>query len=133
MKVSQLIKSKYLRKEDVDDERVVTIRDVKKEAMPNSNGDESCVIYFKEEPKGMVAGNPVLRVLQKNYGNDTDTWIGRRVVLYVDDTVMFGSQVVGALRLRPIKKSGMVEPPKAAGETEPAPPFDDAIPFEIGQ
>ena len=41
----------------------------------------------------------VLRLLIKAWGNDSDTWIGRRVELYRDDNVTFGKDKVGGVRL----------------------------------
>lgn len=45
-------------------------------------------------PKGMR------RVLAAAYGDESDRWIGRRVVLYGDPEVTWGGQKVGGLRIR---------------------------------
>jgi len=127
VRVSQMIQSKYLRKEDLDDELIVTIKALKLEDMPGGNGEQRWVIYFKEQQKGLVANNTTLRVLEKALGDESDAWVGKKVVLYVDDGVTFKGQVVGGLRLRPVKKSALVTPAPAE-PTDAESEFDDAIP-----
>lgn len=123
-KVSEMIQSKFLRKEDFDEDRVMTIKGVKLEDMPGDQGDQKWVLYFREEAKGMALNITTIRVLEQAFGDDSDKWIGNRVKVYVDPNVSFGGKVVGGLRLRPPK----------AGPKEPTPPptdseFDDDIPF----
>ncbi len=35
------------------------------------------------------------------YGSDTDDWIGKPVVLYVDPDVRYGAKRTGGLRIKP--------------------------------
>lgn len=129
-KVSDMIVSKFLRKEDFDEDRVMTIKGVKLEDMPGDSGDQKWVLYFREEAKGMALNVTSIRVLEKAFGDDSDHWIGNRVKVYVDPNVSFGGKIVGGLRLMPPRHG-----PKA-----PAPPpqtpapaaddeFSDHIPF----
>jgi hypothetical protein len=131
MKVSELIQSKFLRKEDVEDELPVTIKSLKIEDMPGSNGEQRCVLYFKEQNKGLVLNNTTIRVLESAFGNESDDWNGKKAVLYVDPNVTYMGKVTGGLRLRPVKKPPLVESARAApaaraDETEFE--FDDQIP-----
>lgn len=120
MKVSDMIQSKFLRKEDfVDEDRVMTIRGVKLEDMPGDDHQQKWVLYFREEAKGMAMNVTTIRVLEKAYGDDSDLWVGKRVKVYVDPNVSFGGRVVGGLRLMPSK--AQQEAPKKA----PDPEFDD--------
>lgn len=41
----------------------------------------------------------VLRVLIGLWGNDSTTWVGRAVTLYLDKSVRFGKEQVGGIRL----------------------------------
>jgi len=41
----------------------------------------------------------MLRVLMQAWGDDSDVWVGRRVTLYRDQTVKFGSDVLGGIRI----------------------------------
>src|SRR5581483_8362074 len=102
-KVSEMIVSKFLRKDDVDDEIIVTIKSVKLEDMPGEDGEQRWVLYFRELGKGLVLNTTTIRVLEKTYGQHSDDWTGKRVVLYVDPNVSFKGQVVGGLRIRPSK------------------------------
>jgi hypothetical protein len=138
-----MIQSKFLRKEDFDEDRVMTIKGVRLEDMPASDrgGDanQKWVLYFKEEAKGMALSITTIRVLEQAYGSDSDHWVGNKVMVYVDPNVSFGGKIVGGLRLRTPKvktvQRPVAPPPKqaepefeqtAAGGHE----FDDSdIPF----
>jgi len=132
-KVSDMIQSKFLRKEDFDEDRIMTIRGVKLEDMPGDDGQKKWVLYFREEAKGMALNVTTIRVLEKAFGDDSDQWVGKKVKVYVDPNVSFGGRVVGGLRLMP---------PKNTASRAPAPPppeerapvtsdddFSDDIPF----
>lgn len=41
----------------------------------------------------------VLRLLVAAWGNDSTAWTGRRVTLYRDDTIRFGKDAVGGIRI----------------------------------
>jgi hypothetical protein len=126
-RVSEMIQSKYLRKEDIDEEMVASIKAVALENMPGDSGEQRWVLTFRELPKGLVLNTTTIRVLDKCFGNHSDEWVGRKVTLYVDETVQFKGQVVGGLRLRPFKAP---KAPKAAQLVPAAadPELDDKIP-----
>ena len=100
-KVSEMIISKFLRKEDCEDEIVVTMKTVKLEDMPGDGNEQRWALYFRELEKAMVLNTTTIRVLEKTFGPDSDDWVGKKVVLYTDLTVAFKGQIVGGLRLRP--------------------------------
>ena len=127
-KVSDMIQSKFLRKEDFDEDRIMTIKGVKLEDMPGDQGDQKWVLYFREEAKGMALNVTTIRVLEKAFGDDSDMWVGKKVKVYVDPNVSFGGKVVGGLRLMPPRTTAKPAPIA----TEPPPTeehFDDNIPF----
>jgi hypothetical protein len=124
-----MIQSKFLRKEDIDDELVVTIKDVDLEDMPGDSGEQRWVLYFKELPKGLVLNATTIRVLEKSFGSHSDNWRGKKVTLYVDHSVQFKGQVVGGLRLRPLKtKTPLVAPAQPPDTSFNVEEFDDNIP-----
>ena len=47
--------------------------------------------------------------IEDAYGPDTDTWIGQRIELYVDPSIMYGGKRVGGVRVR--IPSGVTVPP----------------------
>lgn len=127
-KVSEMIVSKFLRKEDFDEDRILTIKSVKLEDMPGDSGDQKWVLYFREEAKGMALNVTTIRVLEQAYGDDSDHWIGNKVKVYVDPNVSFGGKIVGGLRLRTPKQGPKAPPPPPPPKTETE-DFDDDIPF----
>jgi hypothetical protein len=125
-----MIQSKFLRKEDVgDDDIAVTIKSVTLEDMPGDAGEKRWVLNFKELPKGMVLNSGTIKVCEKAFGRHTDSWAGGKVTLFVDPNVQFKGQVVGGLRIRPLKavKAALAA---LAGKSAPKPveDFNDEIP-----
>ena len=120
-KVSEMIQSKFLRKEDLEDgdDLIATVKKIAHEDMPGDANEQRWACYFRELPKALVLNTTSIRVLEKAFGGDTDGWIGKKVALYVDPNVSFKGQVVGGLRLRPVK----AKPAPAAAD------FDDEIPI----
>lgn len=105
-RVSDMIVSKYLRKEDfTDEDRVMTIRSLMLEDMPGDDGTQKWVLYFNEDRKGMALNVTTIRVLEKAFGDHSDMWIGKKVKVYVDPNVSFGGKVIGGLRLMPPKNA----------------------------
>ena len=126
-KVSEMIQSKFLKKEDIEDDIIVTCKATTLEDMPGDSGEQRWILHFKELPKGLVLNTTSIRVLEKAFGGHSDNWNGKKVQLYVDPNVSFKGQVVGGLRLKPLKE------PKKAPLVSVAPAavaeFDDKIPF----
>lgn len=62
------------------------------------------------EGEGRVWRPPltVLRILLAAWGDEADTWVGRRVTLFRDESVRFGSDAVGGIR--PSHISGIDKP-----------------------
>jgi hypothetical protein len=124
--VKDMIQSKFLRKEDFDEDQVCTIRDCRLENVgKEDDAEQRWVLYFREREKGMVLNVTTIRVLEQAYGGDSDHWVSNKVMVYVDPNVSFGGKVVGGLRLRTPKKQAVKAPPPPADEG-----FDDEkIPF----
>jgi hypothetical protein len=70
------------------------------------------------EPKGdwtplpMVAGKTVAKTIAGMYGNDTRTWVGRKITLFATTTSV-GGQEKDCIRVRP---SIPADPPAAKGK-----------------
>src|ERR1700723_2608850 len=81
-KVSEMVQNKYLRKEDVEDDTPATIKGVRLEDLgKEAEKEQRWVIYFRQFQKGMVLNVTTIRVLESAYGDDTDVWIGKQVLL----------------------------------------------------
>lgn len=128
-KVSEMIQSKFLRKEDFDEDQVCTIKSVQLEEMQQSN-DTKWVLYFSEHAKGMVLNTTTIRVLEKAFGDDSEVWIGKRVKVYVDPNVSFQGRVVGGLRLMPPRTTAAAKPaPRPTAPAAAHEEFNDEVPF----
>jgi hypothetical protein len=128
-KVSDMIISKFLRKEDFDTDQICTIKNVTLEDMQGDKGEQRWVIWFRERDKGMVLNVTSIRVLEQAFGDDSDDWIGKKVKVYVDPNVSFQGKVVGGLRLMPPRKQPESKTPPKEAATAASEGFDDDIPF----
>lgn len=98
MKTSQMIQSKFLKKDDFPSPEVLTIKDCSLEEV--GKGDTRWVLFFKEKAKGVVLNVTKIKQLEGAYGDDTDGWIGKKVKFSHDPTVMMGTQQVGGIKMQ---------------------------------
>lgn len=103
MRIGEMKESKYLKKEDVNTGKVVTISRLDQQDVSMENEPESMkwTIYFKEFDKGMVLNwtnmQLIARVLDSEETND---WLDKKIELYEDPNVSFGGNLVGGIRVR---------------------------------
>lgn len=135
MDINQLTSSKYLKTSDFKEPALCTIRDVQKQnvAMDNQPRKERGVMYFEEHEKGLVLNTTNLKRAAKACGSeDTDEWIGKKIVVYTDDEVEFGGEQVGGIRLRAPRMKQAEAPKPAVKQAAPGETFadmDEDIPF----
>jgi hypothetical protein len=100
MKTSEAFPSRYLKADDIQRDTPVTIESVEMEEVGQGDDQESKpVIHFKELEKGLVLNVTNSMVIEEMYGDETDEWRGRRIVLYAT-RVQFGKKMVMAIRVR---------------------------------
>ena len=58
------------------------------------------VVHFKDTQKGLALNKTNARTIAALYGNDTRSWIGKRVTLFATTTT-FGRETVECIRIRP--------------------------------
>ena len=126
--ISQMIESKYLKQGDIEEETEVTIAKIGQlnVAREDEQPEMKWAVRFEELKKPMILNSTNIQLLAKACGSeDTDDWIGKKVVIFADPNVSFGGKLVGGLRVKlPIKKK--------TTEGKPANKFDDMeddIPF----
>ena len=110
-KIHEMIESKFLKKEDVDPPLLVTIQRISQEnvAMQGADPEMKWAMFFEELDKPMVLNSTNLHLCAKACNSDdTDEWLGKKVVLYNDPNVSFGGKLTGGIRIRAQKKQ--VEP-----------------------
>ena len=128
-RVNDMIESKYLKQADFPDPLIVTVAKIGKIniAKEGDPPEEKWAVRFREFNKPMLLNSTNIKLLEKACGSDdTDEWAGKEVILYTDDSVSFGGQIVGGLRIKkqhaaPTRKTE--EPMKALAD------MDDDIPF----
>ena len=124
MKTSQMTTSKYLKQDDIGEGKLVTIKGLKKEnvAQADEPPEMKWTMGFDELDKPLVMNATNIQLCERACASDdTDDWIGQRIVLYVDENVSYAGKIVGGIRIR-----------KPKGPAKPAPKTNDEdsdIPF----
>ncbi len=117
--VNESFPSEYLRGTDLKDkEAAVNISHVETRDV---GGDPKLVIFFQNKKKGVVLNKTNAMNIASGYGPETDSWIGKSVILY-PALVDFQGKSVLAVRIRPNPNGGQPERPPVS-----EPPGD--IPF----
>jgi hypothetical protein len=106
--VSDLKSSKFLKKEDVGEGVIVTIRRVTQEnvAKEGVEPEMKWCLHLDEFDKPLVLNSTNGQIIAKITGIENDIevgWIGKKIVLYDDPNVSFGTKLVGGIRARAIK------------------------------
>lgn len=120
MKLSETIKSKYLRVSDLGpDGLLLTIKDA---AMEEVGEDEKLVVRFRETTKGLVMNKVNTDMLTELSGDkDINDYAGQRVRL-VESAEKFNGKKGIRIAAAPTKK--------AQAPTEPEPGEENEVPYE---
>jgi hypothetical protein len=135
-KTSEMRESKFLKKEDVGAGALMTIQsceqyNVAKEGAPPEN---KWCLTFAESDKPLVLNSTNIQLCERIFGSDdTDEWVGHKIVLYTDPNVSYQGKVIGGIRVRAPKVKAAAPVAKAApAKVAPEPVnelTDDDIPF----
>jgi len=139
--------SKYLKAADFTQEKALRIKSVTAELVRSGTTQEQkLIVWFTNHEKGLVLNKTNLRTLLGTFGDNTEMWKGKVIVLYPTQTD-FSGKLVGALRIRipPPKQAATVagngQPAKQKAQAplggdvippEPKPPLKDDLDDEIG-
>jgi len=133
--VDDLKDSKFLTQNDVDPPVLVTIVSAKQYDMSLDREEPRMrwTLSFKELPKPFTLNITNGQVIAAMVGSGkSDDWIGHKIVLYRDPSVMYSGKMVGGIRCRPPKnqpeQKGEANPDWVGDEAKP-PPTDSEIPF----
>jgi hypothetical protein len=118
MKATDIFSGKYLASTDIGDrEFKLVIEGTELVEFENEGKKQKKIhITFQNAKKGLLANKTNSMILVDAYGDDTENWIGKEVILYVEP-VGFQGKVVKAIR---------VKVPRAA---KPADDMNDEVPF----
>lgn len=131
--IGQMIESKYLKQSDVDGEVEVTILKVGQlnVAREDAEPEMKWAAKFQEFKKPMVLNSTNLQLLAKACeSEESDDWIGKKVVIYADPNVSFGGKLVGGLRVKlPIKARTPARTALHGGGNTKFDDMEDDVPF----
>lgn len=102
MKASEVYvnNSDFLKKEDLKGRRItveitaVGVQDFKKEGET-----PKMALSFKGAPKKLLLNRSNSKVVVAAYGDDTDGWIGKKIELWNDPSVMFKGEAIGGIKV----------------------------------
>ena len=103
MHISELKESKFLKKEDVDPAVLVTITEVTQENIAKEGApvELKWCLHVDEFDKPLVLNSTNGQLIARITGSeDSDGWLGKKIVLFHDPNVTFGGQLVGGIRVR---------------------------------
>src|SRR6185503_4794416 len=103
MNIKQMKASNFLKKEDVGAGALVTVRGVTQEnvAMPGAEEELKWCLVVAEFEKPMVLNTTNSQLIAAALGSEeTDDWIGRKIVLYNDPNVSYAGKLIGGIRVR---------------------------------
>lgn len=134
MNVNELKSRKFLKRQDVGPGVLVTIKSVVQENVAKEGAPEELrwCMHFEES----INGDSKPCVLNSTNGQiiagitkseESDSWIGAKIVLYDDPNVSFGGKLVGGIRVRAprLKTKPPVTAQKPATAPAPTDPTDD--------
>lgn len=127
--VNDLKSSKFLTKNDVEPAVLVTIKSYEEMnvAMENQAPEMKWCLIFDELEKPLVLNMTNGQLIAAITGSENfDRWLGKKIVLYNDKTVMFAGKMTGGIRVR--SSQGGQPNPDWVGE-DPPPPKNDDIPY----
>jgi hypothetical protein len=123
MRISSAFPSDYLKAADLDGRNVRVLMD--RVEMGDIGGDHKPILYFQGKEKGLILNKTNSRNISAAYGEDTDDWFGKEIVLF-EAMVDFQGKTVPAIRVRaPTAKDRQQRPngPQSYANTRPATPY----------
>lgn len=124
MKMSSAFPSDFLKAADLQGQNVKVI--MGEVQMKEIGDDKKPVLYFQGKNKGLVLNKTNSKKIVEAYGDDTDGWAGRELILF-EAMVDFKGDTVAAIRVRVPQVKDQPSGPvrNAASRAE----LDDEIPF----
>jgi hypothetical protein len=127
--VGDLKNSKYLKRDDLGDGKLVTISHLSQENVSKEGAEPEMktILHFIELEKGMVLNSTNGQRIAEITGKDSDienTWKGARIVLINDPNVSFGGKLVGGIRIRAPKAGAKLPPVQSVPD-----PSEESLPF----
>ncbi len=101
---NEIATSRFYSQEDVETPKTLTIKDADKVEVTEPTGEKKRVavlVFAEPDSKYIRLTTTIFDTLAEMFGGTKTTdWIGKKVELYRDPNVMFGSKKVGGVRVR---------------------------------
>jgi arabinogalactan endo-1,4-beta-galactosidase len=128
--MSSAFPSDYLKAADLNN-RNVRVK-IDRVEMKDIGGDHKPILYFIGTEKGMVLNKTNANNISIAYGDETDDWQGKDIILF-EAMVDFQGKTVPAIRVRvPTAKDNLNYKQRGVSQMPPEPPpveTSDDIPF----
>ena len=122
MRISSAFPSEFLKAADLDGRSVKVIMD--RVEMRDIGGDHKPILFFQGKEKGMVLNKTNANNIAGVYGDDTNDWTGKELVLF-EAMVDFQGKTVAAIRVRTPQAKDRAPPKLATVNSD----INDDIPF----
>lgn len=119
MKRDDVYPSKWIKADDVTDEPQCVIKSVEMAELQTQDGkkEDKPVAYFKGIDKGLILSKTNWDRLEKQFGPESDDWIGKTIVLYAEPEARSDSGYAARVKMpAPKPKTGGGLKPKPADE-----------------
>lgn len=135
MNIQEAFPSKYIKAADLNDQNVRVIMERVEMEDIGDDGDKP-VLYFRGKEKGMVLNKTNSNNIAMVYGDETDDWLGREIILY-PTMVDYQGRSVPAIRVRPPQAKDRQPAELRRANGSPPPPrrptvsqeLNDEVPF----
>jgi hypothetical protein len=132
-KTSEMRESKFLKQSDIGQAVLWTVAGCERVnvAKEGAEPEYKWALTFEESDKPLVLNSTNIQLCERVFGSDdTDHWVHKKLVLYIDPNVSYGGKVVGGIRVRAPKQHAKA----AAARPTPPPPAtteltDEDVPF----
>ncbi len=116
MKVSDAFPSNYLKATDFTDGPALLIMD--RTEFETIGDDRKMILFFQGKEKGLVCNKTNANTIAAIYGDDTDDWKGKEIVLF-EAYVDFQGKSVPSIRVRAPKKKPVAQQQEGRQFTKP--------------
>ena len=117
--INEMRESRFLKKEDCGAGILVTIRDIQQVNIAKEGAPEELkwCLFMDEQEKPCVLNSTNNQLIARALGSEqTDDWIGKKIVLYADPNVSFAGKLIGGIRARAPRSARAGAPAAPQGE-----------------
>lgn len=107
MKLSEAFPSNYLKSDDLQDRDVLVV--IASAEIEMLGQERKLVLTFQGKKKSMICNKTNAGRIAYLYGDDTDEWIGKEIML-TSEFVEYQGKTVRGLRIKPPAKRGNGQP-----------------------